>query len=114
MIPNILELARTNLLISEHVKEKLLGDAPVLAAALDAGIQNGLSPAEKLAYQVRINILCMFVFKYSNFLSCFVFTKKKYNAFIKTLILSQLHPLALLEITPLFAQILFCLMMLAK
>ena len=52
MIPNILELARTNLLLSEDLKERLLGNAPVFAAALDAGIQNGLSPAEKLAYQV--------------------------------------------------------------
>ena len=55
MIPNILELARTNLLLSETLKEKLLGEAPVFAAALDAGIQNGLSPAEKLAYQVILS-----------------------------------------------------------
>lgn len=55
MIPNILELARTNLLLSENLKERLLGSAPVYAAALDAGIQNGLSPAEKLAYQVRVD-----------------------------------------------------------
>ena len=52
MIPNILELARTNLLLAESLKDKLLGQEPVFAAALDAGIQNGLSPAEKLAYQV--------------------------------------------------------------
>ena len=54
IVPNILELSRTNLRLSENLKHKLLGSSPVFAGVLDAGIQNGMSPAEKLAYQVLV------------------------------------------------------------
>lgn len=54
-IPNILELSRTNLLLVEGVKLALLGPINMYPTALDAGVQNGLSPAEQLAYQVLVD-----------------------------------------------------------
>ena len=61
IVPNILELSRTNLRLSESLKHKLLGSTPVFAGVLDVGIQNGMSPAEKLAYQVRCNISSYYI-----------------------------------------------------
>lgn len=52
IIPNILELARTNLLLADSIKFRLIPAMPVFHAALDAGIQNGTTPAEKLAFRL--------------------------------------------------------------
>ena len=56
----MMELARTNLLLADSIKFRLLGSVPMFPVVLDAGIQDGLTPAEKLACQV-CSLLCTVV-----------------------------------------------------
>ena len=56
LIPNILELSRTNLMLAEDVKFKLLGPMNMYPSAVDNVVQNGLSPAEQLACQVNTDL----------------------------------------------------------
>lgn len=55
-IPNLLQLVHTTLRLASAAKASLLPTAPLLTAALDAGVVNGLSPAENLAAQVRLRV----------------------------------------------------------
>lgn len=67
-IPNDLDLAQENLKLSESVKFRLLGNLPLLAVALDAGIQNAPSPAESYAHNVRIWLILVLVHVYALYL----------------------------------------------
>ena len=55
-ISDLLQLSRVNQVLADAVKLRLLGSVPLLRAALDAGIENGLTPAEKLACQVMTTL----------------------------------------------------------
>jgi len=55
-ISDLLQLSRVNQVLADAVKLRLLGSVPLLRAALDAGIENGLTPAEKLACQVMATL----------------------------------------------------------
>ena len=55
-IATSLDLAETNTRLSQDIKLHLVGSMPLLVAALDAGIQNRLSPAEQYASQVHTHL----------------------------------------------------------